>query len=254
MLNKIKLKQILPVLVCGGLPMMSYASVCDSNTAIQQLLAQTGKYSENGYYDCRALPHQTGYSMLAVAEFKQDDEDEYSGEYFLNLFKINDQTKQITARFRDPNAYISDAIRFSGIILDTAAYQLNPQQRAIGVRVNYEGSSRVNPYNLNTLSLYDFEKRQRVLSNLNTELNHGENDGGCDGDWKKHTAVLHMLNSKSKGMADIKVTVNIKSFETKMVKGECTDVENKAEKISFVMKFDGQQYQIPKPFKETYHY
>lgn len=254
MLDKRKFKFILPVLVLSGLPMLSYASVCDSEKTVQQLLQQTGKYSEDGYYDCRALPHQTGYSMLAIAELKPESEENDMGEYFIHLFKVNDQTKQITARYRDPDSYVSDAIRLNGIKLDTAAYQLNAKQRAIGVRINYQGPSRVYPYYANALSLYDFEKRQRVLSSLNTEINRGENDTNCKGEWEEHKAVLHMLNSQTKGMADIKVTANIKSFETKMIKGECSDFNERADKVNFVMKFDGQQYQIPKPFKETYHY
>lgn len=243
--------QCLAIMTLMISPVFAYASICDNETTIHKLLTQTGKYAEYGHYACRALPAEAGFSMLAVAQFVQDQSiDAPDGHYLMHLYKINDQKQNVVASYHDPASYVSDAVALTGIQLDTAAYRLNPKQRALGLRIEYRNGSQVFPYAPVHLNLYNFEKKQKILSELPVELYRGENDMHCKNQWEEQNAVLQMLNQKTKGYADIRVNMTRKHYATHAVQGQCKDLPTKEDSKSFTLKYDGKQYQVPKALRE----
>lgn len=242
------------VMLAGFISHHAQANVCENKTLLGQTLHKTQFSSEDDLYACKLLPHENNTALLAVAEFVPHVEEEYEGDYALHLFKANAKTGQILKKYLNIDTFVSDAVALRGIEIDTAAYQLNSKLRAIGVRTQYEGGSRVYPYNNSTLHLYDLENKKTLLTGLVVDLYRGENDSRCNSEWEEHRGVLHMLNSKSKGFADIRMTINIKSEGMQMIKGECEDLPTKQDKVSFILKYDGKTYRVPKPFSETYVY
>ena len=244
------------VLSIGALSLSTsvFAGICDTTHGKNSLLKKLGYDDEYTYFDCRALPNTTNTSVVAVAEFDPDPQEETSGTYDLHLFKINSQTGAVITQYKKADSFVSDAVRVTGIALDTAAYQLNPNKRAIGVRVDSSGASRVYPYSSTLLNLYDVNAKKTVLSHLVVNLHRGENDADCNSDWEEHKGLLHLLTTKTQGYPDIRVSYSINTEGTVKKKGECMDLPAKQEKVSFVMKFDGKKYQVPKPFKDIYTY
>lgn len=248
-----KLKWLISALGLGLYAGIAQASVCDSEKLMQQVLQKAGKSQDSEFTDCKVLPHQPQSAVIAVAQGKFDDQ-QGMGEYNIHLIKVDSKTGAIKTIYTDPTKIISDAITFSGLKLDTAAYQLNSSTRAIGLRFSYTGSSRINPYAPQTITLYDLDRKQKVLSDLLVGLDRGEWDGRCNGEWEEYKITLQMLSSKSHHYADIKVNATVNARETTDVLGGCDDANPKQNKQSFVLKFDGKQYQIPKQYREQFTY
>lgn len=248
-----KINMFLSLIAGLVLSNIAQASVCEQEALIEQALQKAGKSQDSEFTDCKVLAHQPQSAVIAVAQGKFDDQ-HGMGEYSIHLIQVDSKTGAIKTVYTDPTKIISDAITFSGLTLDTAAYQLNPSTRAIGLRFSYTGSSRISPYALQTMTLYDLDRKQKVLSDVLVGLDRGEWDGRCNGKWEDYKITLQMLNSKSQQYADIKVNAIINEKETTDVLGGCEDANPKQNKLSFVLKFDGQQYQIPKQYREQFTY
>ena len=218
------------------------ASICDSESAIDKVLKQAGKAVNADFMACKVLPHQPEFAVIAVANGDFSEHEGY-GEYRLTLIQVNQHTAKIKTLYTDPKIIVSDAITFTGLSLDTAPYQMNPSTRAIGVRLEYTGSSRVNPYALETLSLYDLDRKQKLLSELDVNLDRGEWNGRCNGEWHESNSTLQMLNSKTNGYADIRVTTKTLDKETTDVLGDCKEVNPINNKFTDTLKFNGRVYQ-----------
>lgn len=248
------LKFTIPYITLGIFSVNSYANICENKTLLDQSLKTTQYYAQDNLYACKTLAHEKNVALLAVAQFVPHAEDEYEGDYELHLFKVDAQTGQLFKKYLKMDTYISDAIALRSIEIDSAPYRLTENIRAIGIRTHYEGGSRVFPYNNSSLHLYDLENKNKILSGLVVDLYRGENNGQCNSEWEEHRGVLHMLNSKTNGFADMRMTLNIKSEGMKQGQEDCIDLPIKYDKASFVMKYDGEHYQVPKPFKELYTY
>lgn len=250
------LKLIIPCFVFGLFSVNSHANVCENKTLLDQSLEKTQYYAQDNLYACKTLAHEKNVALLAVAQFVPHaaGEDEYGGDYDLHLFKVDAQTGKLLKKYLKIDTYISDAIALRSIEIDSAPYRLTENIRAIGIRTNYEGGSRVFPYNNSSLHLYDLDNKNKMLSGLVVDLYRGENDGQCNSEWEEHKGTLQMLHTKTQGYADIRVNIKIKSEGMKETNNDCIDLDAKYNQVSFVMKFDGKAYQIPKPFKEIYSY
>ncbi len=237
-----------------GFVSVSHANICKNAEDITHVLKNAGLgTTEQGLLDCKVLPQQQDRAVIAVAlPVEQTVEPDYA-EYALSLVTVHAYTGELIQTYTDPKVIVSDAVALSGIKLDTAAYQLNAKQRAIGVRLNFTGASRVNPYNPQLLNLYNLKTRQKVLDSFVVALERGEWDGNCEGEWEKHSSLLQMLKTKNKGYTDIKVTSKDHSYQTQERKRECATVNQKTVTENFILKFDGEQYQAPKQYRDKYY-
>jgi hypothetical protein len=169
------------------------------------------------------------------------------------LVVVSDDKNQILAQLLVPDYVNSDAYRFNGIALDTAAYLLGDEKPAFGVRTNGTGSSNVNPYSANTLSLFVFANNgiRRVLENFDTHVDRGEWDQNCTGHFEKIKRTIQIGPRGKSGFVDLLVKQTgdkrtISPAKSKNETSECTEKEGKLLMKNFSLKYDGIAYIIPR--------
>lgn len=106
-----------------------------------------------GEVACKVWPASPDKTLIAVMLQHQNSFDD-EGSADLELLVADSARERIAQRYRENDALQSDAIRITGIALDTAHYRLNENTTAFGVRVNSANNSRANPYGSTRLSLY----------------------------------------------------------------------------------------------------
>lgn len=225
----------------------AYANRCEEPAFINSLLQQAQLSLDQGLIaDCRVLPNQVDQVVIVYQQIiKSYDADQMMQDYTIYLLTADQKTKKLISRYKDPDIYSSDAIQLKNIVLDTAAYQLDAGQRAIGLRISYQALSRY-PYDYSLLNLYDLSKQKRILSHLTVDFLQGGDDGVCNSNYETRRSHLVVLPTQSHGMADLKVNTTV-SYETSaLAQGDCVSVEAKPKKRSHILKFNGQNYVIPK--------
>ena len=131
----------------------------------------------------------------------------------------------------------------SDITIDTGIYQLNEKERAFGIRVDYEGSSRPNPFNKTDLSLFVVQNNnlKRILSNYPITEFHGEWDTNCAGEFEDINSVIDIDKNKTNGFRNLTIKSKIEQTKNIATKDDC--VEKKTTKLSTIkLKYNGKEY------------
>lgn len=142
------------------------------------------------------------------------------------------------------NKWVSDAIVLQEISIDTAPYRVTEGKRAFGVRVKYMGSSRVNPYSEETLSLFiqQEDSLSKILSNYSIKDFSGEMNSSCGGDFWTEEKILLFSENKSNHYFDIIVSNRItETHDQENNEGDCETKENISTQ-TYLLKFDGKEY------------
>ncbi len=207
-----------------------------------------------GYSVCKEWPAYPGLTITALSQFESGPlASDYGpeGKYDLNLAVVSAGDSKPLATYHKASAFESDAIQFEDLQLDTARYKLTPDLRAFGIRVTFNGSSRVNPVNEKLLSLYvkEGDRLRPALDKLITYEYGGEWDGNCAGERYQHTRTLEIGKTSSHGYADLIV----KTVTTSMIgKGEgeaCESKSTTAKPVLTTLRYDGKSYVLPQGFK-----
>ena len=128
------------------------------------------------------------------------------------------------------------------------AGKVTPDQTAFGLRVARTGSSRVNPFSEDALSLFVIENNQlrAVLNGIVLENSTGEWDGNCVGTFHDIKRTLALAPDSHNGYIDIRVNgKNVESTAYTDANEQCAS-KDKPGKASWVLRYDGKQYAIPK--------
>lgn len=176
--------------------------------------------------------------------------DEYGqGDYGLDVLVADATSGKVIAHSYQEAAIVSDAVQFSGLTLDTARYQVSPGLRAFGVRIRHTGSSRVNPFSSETLSLYvnDGSQLRQVMGDLVVSKGNGEWDGACAGEFGETKRTLAIGKPGKEGFSRLRVT-EISTGSRSVVKGEdgCEEIESSSTTKTFNLDYDGGRYGVPK--------
>ncbi|MHC8325370.1 PA3715 family protein [Pseudomonas sp. LB1P83] len=207
-----------------------------------------------GYSVCKDWPAYPGLTITALSQFESGySASDYGpqGKYDLDLAVVSVGDSKPLATYHKASAFESDAIVFENLQIDTARYKLTPDIRAFGVRVTFNGTSRLNPVSEKLLSLYVREgnKLRPVLDKLITYEYGGEWDGNCAGEIYQYTRTLEIGTTSSHGYADLIV----KTVSTSEVgKGEGEACESKtitAKPVLTTLRYDGKNYVLPQGFK-----
>lgn len=195
------------------------------------------------YSVCKPSPVDPNRTLAALAFVERGDE--YDATYGLEV--LTAVGSRIEQHVYESAAIESDAVRFEGLSLDTARYNLTPTLRAFGVRASYNGSSRVNPFSSTTLNLYvlDGAKPRKVLDKLEVQSSSGEWDGNCAGEFSDTTSSLAIDKTLSHGYAVLAVTektVGSRSFEKN---DDCTSSDSKPVVKKYPMTYNGTRYVLP---------
>jgi hypothetical protein len=227
-----------------SLPLLAHADCKDHLAAWAQKLHPGRTLADTAI--CKvspADPTQT-FAVLPIAQAGATDDD---AVYDVDVLVANSDTGEIIARVFEPAAITSDAVRLQGIELDTARYQLAPQTRAFGVRTNYEGSSRVNPYSGTALDLYvvDGHTLRRVVANLTIKNSNGEWDGNCAGAFSDSTRTLSVSSATRNGYATLHVAEKTVNSVSKPAGQECNTKDSPAKPAGYDLEYDGARYGVP---------
>ncbi|WGS52167.1 hypothetical protein LFL96_28615 [Paraburkholderia sp. D15] len=237
------------------LPLFAHAdtetdAACQANLAKWMKALHPGRQLDTEHALCKVWPADPSLT-LAVQPLPQAGVNDDGGVYDLEVLVADSQSGALVAHFYQPSAITSDAIRFSSIDLDTARYQLTPQLRAFGVRVTYEGSSRVNPYGAQVLSLYvlDGHAVRRVLGDMVVSSNSGEWDDNCAGSFSTVARTLAVGPANASGYATLKVGETSKDSVSKKTRSDCKTTESAPKRTSTMLNYSGSAYNVPKAMK-----
>ena len=153
----------------------------------------------------------------------------------------NTDRATVVSRLFEPSAMREDAIRINEIKVDTARYILAADARAFGLRIVRQGSSRVNPYSNETLTLYvpQGPKLARVLDELEMTLERGEWDANCAGNFETVRGSLSIARSTSHGWADLLLRQTRTETRSSSQGDECVTHERPAKFSSRTLRYDG---------------
>lgn len=229
-----------------------FANICEDEAFTDAILKQAHLSNVPGHLaDCKLLPQQSNRAVLLYERALSDeDESEQPVAYQIHLITADTERSLLLDHYIDPYEYSTDAVVLSNMRLDTAAYQLHPQLRALGVRIDYRGSSRVNPYDYTLLNLYDLPRHKKLLNNLRVDLSQGENDGRCNAENHMRSSTVVVLNTQQHGMADLRINSKDANEEYRQIKDDCQQIKYHEHKRSHVLRFNGKTYDIPQYLQE----
>ncbi|RKF02740.1 hypothetical protein C8N26_2729 [Tenacibaculum lutimaris] len=195
----------------------------------------------------KTLPNRPNEAIVVIPEIVEGSEEEHYFTLNTHIAYVNIENRQVLFHYfesAETNGWTSDAIMLTEIVIDTAPYTITENERAFGVKTHFVGSSRVNPYENESLSLFIIANNnlQKVLHNFEIIDNGGEWDGNCHGEFITEKRTLIISEEKNNGYFDIlvkhKITNNI-AFEDE--NGDCKSKDTITTKTS-VLKFDGKTY------------
>jgi hypothetical protein len=240
-------KALVALFLC--LPLLAHADCKDRLSDWAQKL-HPGRQLNAETAACKvspADPAQT-FAVLPIVQPGATDED---AVYDVEVLVANSDTGAIVAHLFEPSAITSDAIGLRGIALDTARYQLAPQIRAFGVRVSYEGASRVAPASDTTLDLYvmDGHALRRVIADLTVDSDSGDWDGDCAGTFSEMSRTLSFGPAAHDGYATLHVAEKKVDSTNTPAGEECVTKEKPAVHTHYDIEYDSGKYTLPAALK-----
>lgn len=159
-----------------------------------------------------------------------------------NLVLVENKTGKIISKYFGEQDWYSDAVTLTNMEIEPEIYRLNESDPAYGLRINYSGRSTPNPYNATELSLYvkQGEQLKQVLKDFRISYLNAETDLDCNREFVTHSKSLEIMNSKTKGFFDLKITDSIEKSVSTDLNCELKVVDN-SRQIE-VLKFDGENY------------
>lgn len=228
-------------------PMIAWGDCTQYLQTWAQALHPTLKL-ESEYAVCKVNPADAS-QVVAALPMMEDVDEAGHGDYGLDILMADAASGKIIARSYQHAAIISDAMRFSGLTLDTARYQVAPGLRAFGVRISHTGSSRVNPYSSETLSLYvnDGSQLRQIMGHLVVSESQGEWDGFCAGDFSETKRTLAIGKPGNEGFTRLRVT-EVSTGSQSVLKGDddCEEIKGDSKTTMISLDYDGSRYEVPK--------
>ena len=128
-----------------------------------------------------------------------------------HLLLVDAATGEILAKYSGKKDWYSDAVGLRRIKIDPAAYKLTDSGVAYGIKIDYSGSSRVNPYNATELSLYlrEGEQLKPVLKDFRIAYLNAETDTWCNSSYESHSKSLEITGVENNGFFNLKFTNSI---------------------------------------------
>ncbi|MFI1770329.1 hypothetical protein [Thalassobellus citreus] len=195
----------------------------------------------------KILPNRPHEAVVVIPEIVEGSEEEHYFSLNTHIAYANIENKQVLFHYFESaktNGWVSDAIVLQEIVIDTAPYIITENERAFGVKTHFVGSSRVNPYVSDLLSLFIIKSNslQKVLHNFEVKNYGGEWDGNCLGEFTDENKVL--IISEEQTNAYYNLIVKNKVTEIKNVEdsqGDC-DAKETSTTLTSILKYDGQTY------------
>lgn len=196
---------------------------------------------------CKVWPARSELTLVAVP-LPRTEHDGY-GETDLELLITDSQSNRVSTRALFPGALDWDAFYVSSIAFDTAPYRVTRGQLAFGVRITRRGSSRVNPFSVQSLDLFLLEKGalRPLLRDLPMEEGSGEWDSNCAGTWVDVTRTLALAEQPGpNGFHDLLLQEKSVFTRSENRASGCETVEESQQRQRYRLTYDGERYVVPK--------
>lgn len=215
------------------------------NTVLSQLKLKESQINME-LFTQKVLPYDKDKSVLVIPKCQVNEQDNEGHSYFVldaYIVVINNTTGKIICKSVEPGAWTSDAFVLSGISIDTGLYILNKTTRAFGIRVDYNGSSKPNPFGETNLSLYITDKNslKQILKNYTVSNYSGEWDTNCAGEFQESNSAFDMDKVQTHNFNNIVVRTKIVKTVNTPVKGDCVSKESIKKETSKLI-FNGKEY------------
>ena len=225
----------------------SFAQDIDFIKIVSEQLGLDKSKIKRELFTYKTNPNNQSETIVVIPEISNEDEDGYFFELNSYILIVDSKTGKIKNQYYESsktNNWTSDAIVLSEIIIDTAPYQISEEKRAFGIRVNYYGMSKANPYSNTTITLFIKSKNKliKILNNYDIMHYSGEWGTKCAGEFIGEKKILIIASNKTNGYYDILVKNKItttKNFENE--NGDC-DYEEKRTSQSIRLKYNGEKY------------
>lgn len=215
------------------------------NTVLKQLKIKKSEIHEK-LFTQKILPYDKSKSVLVIPKYDINEQDNEGHDYFVldaYIVVIDNATAKIICKFIEPNAWTSDALMLTGISIDTGLYHLNKTTRAFGIRVDYTGSSRSNPFSETHLSLYVADKNslKQVLKNYSISRSGGEWDTNCAGEFEDRNSTFDIAKVQTNNYNTIIVRSTIVKSISTPTNDDCVSKET-TKKATSKLIFNGKEY------------
>ncbi|WP_250516414.1 hypothetical protein [Caballeronia sp. INDeC2] len=189
---------------------------------------------------------------LAVLPLPRRANNEDEGTDDVEILVADSASGSVIAHVYEPDAITFDAVRVDSIELDTARYQLKPGNRAFGVRVNYYGTSRPNPFGWTSLNLYTVEGQtlRKLVDRLVISSYSGENNGPCDGYHDSTTRTIDIGPAGREEYAALKIAEKSTHSVNGSVGENCADEDSPAKRRNFTLEYNNGRYVVPKALRQ----
>ncbi|MDA6069659.1 hypothetical protein NJT12_08505 [Flavobacterium sp. AC] len=236
-------KCFLALLFCFQLSFSQQVDHLD--TVLKQLNLKESDINQN-LFTQKILPYDKDKSVLVIPKYIVNEEDNEGHFYFeldAYIVVIDNATGKIICKFIEPNAWTSDAFVLTDISIDTGLYLLNKTTRAFGVRVDFNASSKPNPFSETNLSLYIIEKGslKQVLKNYKISQSHGEWDTNCAGEFEYSNSTFDMGKVQNNNFSNIIVKTKIVQTISTPTKDDCISKDTIKTETSKLV-FNGKEY------------
>lgn len=192
---------------------------------------------------CKVLSNEPDRAIIALLK----DENDYNINLF--VFQIEASSGKVIRKLKQP-VVTHQMGALDGIKIDTAAYRLAKDVRAFGVRVFQTNGSRVGNRSAEDLSLFVMQGQYilPVLSGMLTYDHYQDWSDGCEGTFTDIENTIAVKNKNNHSYADLVVVESTNVEDRKEIKEDCIS-KNKTTKKTYIIKFNGNTYVIPKHLK-----
>ncbi|PKP02222.1 MAG: hypothetical protein CVU11_12620 [Bacteroidetes bacterium HGW-Bacteroidetes-6] len=208
---------------------LAYTSVGYSQSKLAKMVMANLKSDSTNWYEEliteKAVPNSNNETIIVLPEFTDSAEMYFSLKTWIIVAENTGKIKTKTFVYME-----SDAIVLTRFTIDTAPYQVSPDNRAFGIRTAYRGSSKANPYDYESISLFiqQGDSLKIILEDFVIEQYNGEWDTNCAGEFVNQRKVLILSTNLTNGYYDIIVKNDIikeNAFVNEL--GECDGTGNK---------------------------
>jgi hypothetical protein len=213
-----------------------------------------------GYSVCKEWPAYEGQTITALSKIESaptlDDPRDGSGTYGLNLAVIADADGRPLASYTEASVFYSDIdmVKFNGLDIDTARYNLAPGLSAFSVRADFTSSSGSFHEVLVSLYVREGNSLRPVLEQLSIESGSGARDTVCAAGKFSHTKrTLDVAKTRSHGFFDLIVKSVINNSVATENEGKCEYKDAGSKTLVKTLHYNGRQYVVPEEM-QSYEY
>lgn len=174
----------------------------------------------------KKMPNAEGSYIAVIPVLLSQEEEDYVFTV-QNYILITDGNGTIKNKYLDPTELNSDAVNLRSFAIDTGLYNISANIRAFGVKTDFVGSSKPNPYAYGSISMYYPEGKtlKKVLDQFELDSTRGEWDTRCNGEFENDHSYIIIEPSKTNNFTDLKIkTISVTTINEE-VKGECNSKE-----------------------------